>query len=278
MGQFLGTAAIFMTISPSMMDNIQCLELCLSSKDKAKITIPIDKYICSLSLQQRRLYVTRNPIAQAVAFNQLITTVFRELLQVQLVGYGSRIGTKKQKTTGENGWGIFGRVNGACMTVETQRLEGLHGHALVFGGYITPEKLGEIAHQEQKLKRLLQKAPDISSVYINTVTKRALPTHKVKTKAGYKTWAVDPRVGNTPFLDLDSFHYQEPGLQELLERYHEMMAIPGNVDLDVPIIPHSWAFGNSRRMRMSEGGEIEMFCRICFFICNSLFSQKYGGR
>ena len=27
------------------------------------------------------------------------------------------------------------------MTVETQRLEGLHGHAMLFGGYITSEKL-----------------------------------------------------------------------------------------------------------------------------------------
>ena len=93
------------------------------------------------------------------------------------------------------------------MSIETQRLEGLHGHALLFGGYITPEKLGKIAHKKFELERLLRKAPDISSVKLNTVTKRALPTHKVMKKGGYRASAVDPRVGHTPFLDLDSFHY-----------------------------------------------------------------------
>ena len=125
------------------------------------------------------------------------------------------------------------------MTVETQRLEGLHGHALIFGGYITPEKLGKIAHDKLKLERLLQKAPDISSVHINSVTKRALPTHKVIKKGGYRACAVDPRVGHTPFLDLNSFHYWKPGLLELLERYDEMMALPGNEDLEIPLIPES---------------------------------------
>lgn len=93
------------------------------------------------------------------------------------------------------------------MTVETQRLEGLHGHALLFGGYITPEKLGLIAHRELKLARLLHRAPKISSVFMNSVTKRALPTHKVKTEDGNVVLAVDPRVGLTSFIDLDSFHY-----------------------------------------------------------------------
>ena len=70
------------------------------------------------------------------------------------------------------------------MTVETQRLEGLHGHALLFGGFITPEKLSKVANQELELERLQRRANEISSVHMNSVTKNALPTHKVMTKDG----------------------------------------------------------------------------------------------
>ena len=82
MGQFLGSSAIFMTISPTMMDNIQCVELCLRNSIKTKIAIPIDKYIRALTLQDRRLLVTSNPIAQSVAFHQLIQLFSKSCLKL----------------------------------------------------------------------------------------------------------------------------------------------------------------------------------------------------
>ena len=51
-----------------------------------------------------------------------------------------------------------------------------------------------------------------------------------------------------------------------------MMAIPGNADLDVPVIPNSWTISNSRRERMSEGGDIEIFCRTL----NKIADMKDG--
>ena len=169
------------------------------------------------------------------------------------------------------------------MTVETQRLEGLHGHALIFGGYITPEKLGRIAHRELELERLLHKASDISSVHINSVTKRALPTHRVMKKDGYRAWAVDPRVGQTPFIDLESFHFWKPGLLELVERYEEMMALPGNADLETPVMPFHWRWDEGRQIRMRDDGEIEMFSTVLNWTSGSTDgplreSESNGGR
>lgn len=103
MGQFFGSSSIFMTISPCMMDNFQCLELCITAAEKDKVCIPIDRYLQGLVLGDRRLLIAKNPIAQAVAFHKIITTVFKELLKVQLIGTGSRSGTKRWLTTGENG-------------------------------------------------------------------------------------------------------------------------------------------------------------------------------
>ena len=85
------------------MDNFQCLELCINSTEKDKVRIPIDRYLRTISLGDRRLLVAKNPIAQAVAFHKIVTTVFKELLNVQLIGTGSRLGTKRWLTTGENG-------------------------------------------------------------------------------------------------------------------------------------------------------------------------------
>ena len=85
------------------MDNFQCLEICVPLAEKKKVRIPIERYLRALPLGDRRMLVAKNPIAQAVAFHQIITTVFKELLKVQLIGPGSRSGTKKRwLTTGEN--------------------------------------------------------------------------------------------------------------------------------------------------------------------------------
>ena len=115
--------------------------------------------------------MTNNPIAQAVAFNQMIVAVFNDLLGVQLVGPGSRRGSKKWRITDDNPWGIFGRVNAACLTTETQRNDGLHGYALVFEGLVTPGKIAAVAHKEIEREKLLTRVPRISSAWMNEVTR-----------------------------------------------------------------------------------------------------------
>ena len=114
-GQFFGTAATFWTISPCMMDNVHCVEICLSDPMRLNSVIAkkipldyiaweanrininfdsIEKYIRLLGVAERKKIVDENPVAQALAFHQLISTVFETLFQIQLVGHETRRGSK----------------------------------------------------------------------------------------------------------------------------------------------------------------------------------------
>ena len=96
-GQFFETEATFWTISPCMMDNIHCVEICLSDPIRTSSLIAkkiplnyvaceanksntnfssIEKYIRLLSVKERKKLVDENPIAQALAFHKFISTVF----------------------------------------------------------------------------------------------------------------------------------------------------------------------------------------------------------
>ena len=109
MGQFFYALSVYMTNSPCMVDNVTCLRLCMDpSKLRQVALVPVEEYLRGLPIiAERKRWVTSNPVAQAVSFNQMIVTVFNDLLGVQLVGPGSRRGSKKWRITADNLGGYF---------------------------------------------------------------------------------------------------------------------------------------------------------------------------
>ena len=225
-----------------MMDNIHCVELCLTNpqltekyfKEKLPLlyieqqankmngnTSSIEHIIRKMSVSERKVLVDANPVAQAIAFDQIVTTVFNVLFKISLIGTNTRRGSKNWKMIHDRPWGIMGRVNAAFASVEAQRLQGLHVHGLLFGGFITPERLGEIAHDADATASLLKRLPDISSVLMSETVKQSIPSQPILKSDGTpsKRPAVDPRVGMTPPVNMESFHFFEPGLEE----FHQVL-------------------------------------------------------
>ena len=110
-------------------------------------------------------------------------------------------------------------------------------------------------------EQLLTRVPRISSVWMNEVTKRAIPSHKEKNKDGVTVRAVDPRVGLTPFIDLDSFHFWKPALFEFQDILNELMDDPENPTQFNPAVVNKY----KNVIRRTQNGHLEMFSRLVNF-------------
>ena len=146
--------------------------------------IPVEAYLRSLPIAKRKRSVTNNPFAQAVSFNQMIVIVFNDLLEAQLVGLGSRRGSRN----GESPLIIHGVFLAVLMQPILQpKPKGMMVYLVMpwcFGALITPGKSAAVANKEMEREKLLTRVPRISAVWMNEVTKRAIPSHWKKNKDG----------------------------------------------------------------------------------------------